>query len=323
MNTKKMLTFVTVMTCVLLGASALHANAQAAPQEVDSQPPVTPEEVEEELGTGDVHPYHLVEGWAQLPEGMEWGEVISVDLDAEGNLYVFHRAEPPILKFDPSGKLLESWGEEMFMTPHGFHVDQDGFLWAVDQGSHQVFKFSPDGPLLLTLGKKGVAGEGPDTFNGPTDVTVAANGDIFVTDGHGNARVVRFSKDGQFIKTWGRKGAGLGEFDLPHTIAIDTRGRVFVGDLANHRIQIFDPEGRFLDQWTQFGWPSGMAITNDDTVYVADHTSKKGITVGRARDGSVTAFIDQTVPESVAVDAMGNVYAGEVAGRMLKKFVKK
>ncbi len=269
------------------------------------------------------NPYRLVEGWAQLPEGMEWGQVISVDADAEGNLYVFHRAEPPILKFDPSGKLLESWGEGMFVRPHGFHVDQDGFLWATDQRGHQVFKFSPDGRLLLTLGKKGVAGEGPDTFNGPTDVAVAANGDIFVTDGHGNARVVKFSKDGQFIKTWGSKGAGPGELDLPHTIAIDTRGRVFVGDRSNHRIQIFDQDGRFLDQWTQFGWPSGMVITSDDTIFVADYQSKKGITVGSAKDGSVTAFIDQTEPEGVAVDAMGNVYAGEVAGRMLKKFAKK
>ena len=269
------------------------------------------------------NPYRLVEGWAQLPEGMEWAQVISVDADAEGNLYVFHRAEPPILKFDPSGKLLESWGEGMFVRPHGFHVDQDGFLWATDQRGHQVFKFSPDGRLLLTLGKKGVAGEGPDTFNGPTDVAVAANGDIFVTDGHGNARVVKFSKDGQFIKTWGSKGAGPGELDLPHTIAIDTRGRVFVGDRSNHRIQIFDQDGRFLDQWTQFGWPSGMVITSDDTIFVADYQSKKGITVGSAKDGSVTAFIDQTEPEGVAVDAMGNVYAGEVAGRMLKKFAKK
>ena len=269
------------------------------------------------------NPYRLVEGWAQLPEGMEWDQVISVDADAEGNLYVFHRTEPPILKFDPSGKLLESWGEGMFVRPHGFHVDQNGFLWATDQRGHQVFKFSPDGRLLLTLGKKGVAGDGPDTFNGPTDVAVAANGDIFVTDGHGNARVVKFSKDGQFIKTWGRKGAGPGELDLPHTIAIDTRGRVFVGDRSNHRIQIFDQDGRFLDQWTQFGWPSGMVITNDDTIFVADYQSKKGITVGSAKDGSITAFIDQTEPEGVAVDAMGNVYAGEVAGRMLKKFAKK
>ena len=275
--------------------------------------------------------YRLVEGWAQLPEGREWGHVISVDTDAEGNLWVFHRCfsencvgrtDPPILKFDPSGKLLKSFGAGIFVRPHGFHVDRDGFVWATDEWGHQVVKFSPDGRVLLTLGKKEVAGEGPDTFDGPTDVAVAANGDIFVTDGHGNARVMKFSKDGQFIKAWGRKGAGPGELDGPHTLAIDSQGRVFVGDRGNHRIQIFDQEGRFLDQWTEFGWPSGIAITKDDTLLVADNLSRKGITVGSAKDGSVTAFIGQTGAD-VAADAMGNVYVGEVAGRMLKRFVKK
>ena len=277
------------------------------------------------------NPYRLVEGWAQLPEGREWGQVISVDTDAEGNLWVFHRCfsedcvgrtDPPILKFDPSGKLLKSFGEGIFVRPHGFHVDRDGFVWATDEWGHQVVKFSPDGRVLLTLGKKEIAGEGPDTFNGPTDVAVAENGDIFVTDGHGNARVVKFSKEGQFIKAWGRKGGGPGELDGPHTLAIDSQGRVFVGDRGNHRIQIFDQKGRFLDQWTQFGWPSGIAITKDDTLLVADNLSREGITVGSAKDGSVTAFIGQT-GVGVAADAMGNVYVGEVAGRMLKKFVKK
>ena len=277
------------------------------------------------------NPYRLVEGWAQLPEGRGWGQVISVDTDAEGNLWVFHRCfsedcvgrtDPPILKFDPSGKLLKSFGAGIFLRPHGFHVDRDGFVWATDEWGHQVVKFSPDGRVLLTLGKKEVAGEGPDTFNGPTDVAVAENGDIFVRDGHGNARVVKFSKDGQFIKAWGRKGAGPGELDGPHTLAIDSQGRVFVGDRGNHRIQIFDQEGRFLDQWTQFGWPSGMAITKDDTLLVADNLSREGITVGSAKDGSVTAFIGQ-IGVGVAADAMGNVYVGEVAGQMLKKFVRK
>lgn len=272
--------------------------------------------------------YRLVEGWPQLPASHEWGQVISVDVDAEGNVYVLHRAEPPILKFDRSGKLLKSWGDGMFVRAHGFHIDANGFLWATDQSGrdgtgHQVFKFDTDGRVLMTLGTAGVAGEGPDTFNGPTDVAVAANGDIFVTDGHGNNRVVKFSKDGAFTKAWGRKGAGPGEFDLPHTIAIDARGRVFVGDRSNHRIQIFDQEGRFLDEWAQFGWPSGMTITADDRLYVADYQLKKGITIGSAKDGTLVGLIEGTAPEGVAVDAQGDVYAAEVAGRMLKKFARR
>ncbi len=291
------------------------------------------------------NPYRTVENWAQLG-GAQWGAVISVDPDAAGNLWVFHRSEPPLLKFDPSGKLLKRLGEGMFVQPHGLNIDRDGFLWATDaQGKdgkgHQVFKFSPDGRVLLTLGTAGVAGDGPNTFNGPTDVAVAANGDIFVTDGHTNNRVVKFSKDGKFIKTWGKKGSGSGEFSLPHTIALDSRGWVFVGDRDNSRIQIFDQEGRFLEEWKQFGRPSGIYIAKDDTMYVADSESnatrnpgfKRGIRIGSARDGKLAAFIPDTDPdpdastsgaaEGVAADAAGNVYGARVRQKVLVKYVKK
>jgi sugar lactone lactonase YvrE len=199
--------------------------------------------------------------------------------------------------------------------------------------------------VLMTLGKAGVAGDGPDTFNQPNDVAIAPNGDIFVSDGHtpgmGNARVVKFSKDGKFLKQWGGHGSGRGQFEVPHTLAFDSRGRLFVGDRANNSIQIFDQEGNFLDQWKQFGRPSGIYIDANDVIYVADSEStdrpgyshnpgwKRGIRTGSAKDGSVTAFIPDPSPgtggtsaaEGVAADRQGNVYGAEVGPKDVKKYV--
>src|SRR2546425_1652641 len=294
------------------------------------------------------NPYHVVEGWPTLPSNGKWGAVISVHADPKGNIWAFHRAQPPILEFDRSGKLLKSFGTDMFVQPHGMTIAPDGNIWVTDaQGKggkgHQIFKLSPDGKVLMTLGKAGVAGEGPDTFNGPTDVVIAPNGDIFVSDGHvmnANGRIVKFSKDGKFIKTWGKKGKGPGEMDTPHAIAMDSRGRLFVADRANNRIQIFDQDGKFLDQWKQFGRPSGVSIDKNDTIYVVDSQSnamlnpgfKRGLRVGSAKDGKVTALFPfvETDPdknnnagmEGVAADAMGNVYVGETTTQILKKLVK-
>ena len=306
---------------------------------------------------GDLpQPYRTVRNWAQLPAGMKWAAVTAVEPAPDGSVYVVHRcfanscagrSEPPILKFDKSGKLIQSWGAGMFIFPHGACVDPDGNLWVTDaQGrdgkGHQVFKFSPDGRVLMTLGKAGVSGDGPDTFNQPTDVVVAPSGDIFVADGHretGNNRIVKFSKDGKFIKAWGKKGASPGEFHEPHTIALDSQGRLFVGDRVNNRIQIFDQDGRLLDVWTQFARPSGIYITRDDTIYVADSESwgpdqpvwKKGIRIGSAKTGKVTAFIEDlesttdehSGAEGVGVDAEGNVYGAVVRRQMLEKHILK
>ena len=219
--------------------------------------------------------YRPVENWAKLPAGIEWGQVISVEPDAKDNIWVFHRSDPALLEFDQSGKLLKSFASGMFVQAHGLFIDREGNVWVTDaQGKpgkgHQVFKFSPEGKVLMTLGKAGVTGTGPDTFNGPSDVVIGNNGDIFVADGHGentNARIVKFSKDGKFIKGLGKKGSGPGEFDTPHSIALDSKGRLFVADRGNSRIQIFDQDGKFIDQWKQFGRPSGLFISKDDTLY--------------------------------------------------------
>jgi 6-bladed beta-propeller len=313
------------------------------------------------------NPYITVENWAKMPEGRTWGATSAVDIAADGkSVWVAERCGantcagsslPVILKFDPSGKPVQSFGAGMFIFPHGIHVDGQGNVWVTDGippgaanqpatagRGHIVVKFSPAGKVLLTLGKAGVADDGPDTFNQPSDVVTAPNGDIFVADGHGgnsNARIVKFSKGGKFIKAWGKKGSGPGEFDTPHALAMDSRGRLFVGDRGNNRIQIFDQEGKFLDEWKQFSRPSGIFIDKNDVMYVTDSESNKsrhpgwqrGIRVGSARDGKIVAFIPDLEPspdtsatsgaEGVAADAAGNIYGAEVGSRALKRYVRK
>jgi hypothetical protein len=306
------------------------------------------------------NPYRALENWARLPAGRAWGSTGAVDIDRDGqSVWVVERCGgnscagsplAPILKFDVSGALVRSFGAGLFVVPHGLFVDRDGNVWITDASDgtnatpgkgHQVFKFSSDGRLLLTLGKAGVTGAGPDTFNRPSDVLVAPSGDIFVADGHGgdsNARIVKFSKDGRFVKSWGKKGSAPGEFDLPHSLAMDSQGRLFVADTLNQRIQIFDQDGRFLLAWKQFGEPGGLFIDRNDVLYVADSLSDpkthpgwiRGIRIGSAKDGTVKAFIPDPTPtadpitaaEGVAADAAGNVYGAVVPARILRKYVK-
>jgi len=304
------------------------------------------------------NPFRTVRDWAHPPNGAPWAAVTAVEVAPDGSIYVIHRChanscadrpEPPILKFDASGKLLKAWGAGLFIFPHGATVDAQGNLWVTDEQMKdgkgmQVFKFSPDGKILMTLGKAGVASAEPGLFDEPTDVAVAPNGDIFVTEGHsgprpGNDRISKFSKDGKFLKSWGKRGSGNDEFNAPHTIALDSQGRLFVGDRNNNRIQIFDQEGRYLDTWRQFARPSGIFIAKDDTMYVADSESwgkdepgwKKGIRIGSARTGKVDFFIEDmestteehSGAEGVGVDAAGNVYGAVVRRQMLEKHIKK
>jgi hypothetical protein len=305
------------------------------------------------------NPYKTISNWAQLPDGRKWGATSGVAIGPDGNIWTYERCGAnscaasnlaPILEFDPSGKLLKNFGAGMFILPHGIFADKDGNVWVTDGvggmatsddvgkhgKGHQIFKFSPDGKVLMTLGKAGVPGNTPDTFNRPSAVVVAPNGDIFVADGHNsppnsqvNARIMKFTKDGKFIKEWGKLGSAPGEFDGPHALAFDSTGRLFVGDRSNNRIQIFTQEGKFI-------------ADKDDTLYVADSESTdqpgygynpgcmRGIRIGSVRDGKVKAFIPDPAPkgsssaaEGVAVDHQGNVYGAEVGPMDLKKYVKK
>ena len=322
------------------------------------------------------NPYREGELFGTLPPGRTFGQSSAVDVDSQGHVWVAERCggnscagktEAPILEFDSSGKLLRSFGAGLFVYPHGIAIDRDDNVWVTDgQGGdgkgHQVLKFSPEGELLLTLGKPGVAGGGNDEFNQPADVLVAPNGDVFVADGHApdyfNARIMKFSSDGKFIKSWGRRGSGRGEFQGAHCLAMDSRGRLFVGDRTNNRIEIFDQEGNFIAEWKQFGRPSGLYIDKSDVLYVTDSESidsvvdwqapfdilpkgygynpsfKRGIRIGSAIDGSVTAFIpdssaatDSPSPtsgaEGVVADSSGVIYAAEVRDMRVKRYARR
>ena len=318
------------------------------------------------------NPYRLVDGWAQLPGGRPIGAVGKIAIDRDGrHVWAIIRCEPladpgrfgdecrdsktdAIYKFNPEGKVVASFGGGMFIWPHGLDVDRDGNIWVTDavavertprgdDRGHQVVKFSPSGEVLMILGDPGTPGSGPDHFTSPSDVVTAPNGDIFVADGHnedGNNRVVKFSRDGKFIKAWGKTGYAPGEFRTLHAIAIDSRGRLFVADRFNNRIQLFDLDGTFLAQWTQFGRPSGIFFDSKDQIYVADSESddvqnpgwEMGIRIGDARSGWVTTFIQYqwgdprntagNGAEFVAVDSAGNLYGGEPRPKKLQKYVR-
>jgi DNA-binding beta-propeller fold protein YncE len=325
------------------------------------------------------NPYQPGVHWGQLPAGRRWGSTASIVSAPDGTIWVTDRCGvsgsggttcgganatvDPVFQFDTSGKLLKSWGKGMFVSPHKLTIDKDGNLWMADNGGHQIFKLTQDGNVLMTLGKKGVAGAGNDEFDAPTEVAVGANGDLFIADGHtgggtgvGNARIVKYNKDGKFLKTWGRKGMGPSEFDVPHTLALDSRGRVFVGDRQNNRIQVFDQEGKFIAQWFQFGRPSGIYIdVKTDTIYVADSESRdarnnvglpglpptgyshnpgaqRGIRIGSARDGKVQSFVPDpctypyaggsSMAEGLTTDAQGNLYGADFLGAV-RKYVKR
>lgn len=322
------------------------------------------------------NPYRTVAGWARLPEGRSWGSTSAVAIDRDGErVWVAERcgqnscvgsALDPILLFDRTGRLVRSFGKGLINWPHGIHVDAEGNVWVVDGRDnrpsppragepaaaaparvfgHQVIKFSPTGEVLMRLGTDG-GGRDSAYFFQPNAVYVAPNGDIFVAEGHAsgataNARILKFDRTGRLLATWGRKGTGPGEFDQPHALAMDSRGRLFVGDRSNNRIQIFSTDGALLDTWYQFSRASGIWIDAQDTIYVADSESgsiepartgwQRGIRIGSARTGAVTAFIPDPVTstrgtsaaEGVAVDRHGVIYGAEVGPKALMRYERR
>jgi peptidylamidoglycolate lyase len=299
--------------------------------------------------------YHVVHGWPVLPEGTTLGFVSAVGVDLHDNVFVFQRgnrtwpdsdtldmtviSSNTVLLFDGrTGMLLAQWGANHFAFPHGLTVDRKDNVWLTDVALHQVYKFSHDGRLLLTLGERGVSGDDSAHFNRPTDVAIAADGSFFVSDGYGNNRVVKFSRNGRFIMQWGVKGKLPGQFDLPHGIALDARGKIYVSDRSNGRVQIFDPDGRYLRQWMgpAVVSPNGVALGSDGTAFIVDDggrdsiPDRSGIVVLRP-DGSMVErfgrwgnydgqFIDI---HDVAVAKDGAVYVGDVTGRRVQKFVRR
>jgi DNA-binding beta-propeller fold protein YncE len=273
--------------------------------------------------------YRVIPGWPELPAGLLLGPVSAVATDSADQVYVFHRGPKPILVFDRAGRLQRTWGDDLVGNAHGLRIDREDNVWITDIGHHQVHKFDREGKLLLTLGKKDQPGESPDQFDKPTDVAVTPSGAFYVSDGYGNARVVKFSKDGKFLKAWGKKGTGEGEFNTPHAICLDTRGRVYVGDRENNRIQVFDPDGKFLAQWREGGAPFGLFLTREGRMLVADGRANwvmvldlHGKALGRwGEKGKGPGQFD--LPHAICMDRQGAVYVTEITGRRIQKFAPK
>lgn len=305
----------------------------------------------------------------RLPDGRDWGSTAGVDVDpTNGTVWIIDRCGSntcvgsdldPILHYDANGTFLNSFGSEMFAFPHGIHVDMNGNVWVTDplpadgRGAggnvgQQVTKFNPNGEVLMELGTRMVTGRGTNTFSSPSDVVVGRNGDIFVADGHAegtNERIVKFDRNGKYIKEWGVPGfgpCGSNQFSSLHALELDSQGRLFVGDRDNNRIQIFDQEGNFLECWFQFGRPSGIHIDANDIIYVADSESRtdapdyggppspfaRGIRVGSAKDGSVSYFIPDpeqlrggsSAAEGVAATDDGIIFGAEVGPRQVVRY---
>jgi WD40 repeat protein len=315
------------------------------------------------------NPYRMLESWPHLGD-IKPGAAIGILPDGKGGVWLQHRSVPAILHIDSSGNILRQF-DVTFSSSHGLCQDQDGNLWAADSGTfndsadtgvrgNQVFKFSPDGKLLLTLGQAGVSKAGPDTFLQPVACRATPDGNILIADGHwprptkgpqDGDRLVWFTRDGKFIKEFGSHGRKPGEFMGPHGLAFDSKGRLFVADRSNNRIQIFDKDMKVVDSWTQFGRPSGVWILKDDTLIVSDSESnnriggpddapegggnairnpgwKNGVRIGSAKDGSLKYFIEGTRPEGLAADELGNIFGGltggcdaSKSGGCLQKFV--
>jgi DNA-binding beta-propeller fold protein YncE len=273
--------------------------------------------------------YKEVDNWAQLPKELnsDWGEVAGVDVDGKGNVYAFLREPSPrILVFDANGKFLRTMAQDAFDSPHSLRILRDGNIWLADRRLQQIFKYDTAGKLLWSLGQKGVVGDenSKTTFHNVADMVLAPNGDIFVADGEGgNNRIVKFSKDGTFVKSWGTRGSGQGQFQTPHCIAIDATGRVWVCDRNNNRIQVFDQDGKFLEEMKQFGTPVSIAFAKDNKMYVAASPGD-AMSIGTV-DGKVIEKIDGlSNPHGIAVDPSGStIYVAETMGRSVVKFVRK
>ena len=209
-----------------------------------------------------------------MPDGWKFGRVSAVATSKSAQeVFVFQRgpkADPDVV-FDGKGKYLRSWGKGLFGNPHGLRIDPQGNVWVTDNGDHQVMKFTPAGKLLLTLGIKGKKGTDEKTFNRPTDIAFAPSGDVYISDGYGNSRVVKITAGGKFLLTWGTPGKGPGEFNTPHSVAVDSKGAVYVSDRENNRIQIFDANGKFLRQWTHLGATQNIFITPKDEMWIITH----------------------------------------------------
>lgn len=302
-----------------------------------------------EVGEADLR-FHARDDWAQVPAGWKMGEATGVAVDSADRVYVFNRSEHPVMVFSADGTFLRAWGEGCFTRPHGIAINARDEVFCTDDAGHVVRKFTPEGELLLTLGVPGQPSatgatsvdfrtirRSGDPFHFPCNVAFGPGGEIYVADGYGNARVHRFSPKGELQLSWGEPGSGPGQFHIPHGIAVDGAGRVFVADRENSRLQLFDPDGGFLEEWTGIARPCQVAVGHDARVYVAELGYRAGMWPGTvpptpdATGGRVSVFDlsgtllarwgggenplqpgDFFAPHDIAIDSRGDIYVGEV-----------
>ena len=299
--------------------------------------------------------YELVKDWPNLPDHFNLGNPIGLGVDTLGNVYVFHRAgrefnsPPPLPEYPPitdktimkidrnSGELLDSWGDNLFIMPHGLTVDSENNIWVTDVGLHQIFKFDQEGKLLMTLGEAEVSGNDSTHFNLPTDVAVASDGSFYISDGYRNSRVVKYSSEGRYLFEWGNLGNNKSEFEIPHGIDLDKDGNVYVADRENNRIQKFDSKGYFLIQWKNKISEQLYSVTVDEIgnqlfavdFMKASETSVNGSNIFRFDlDANLQLQFGRTVSNDestakyhdIAVDNEGNIYVGDIIGNQILKF---
>jgi DNA-binding beta-propeller fold protein YncE len=282
------------------------------------------------FGSG-AHTYKVQEGWGRFPDGWKFGWIPAVAVDSRDRIYVYSRSEHPMVVFDREGNFLASWGEEVLKDAHGIFIDAQDRVYCVERQTHCVRKFTSDGRLLMTLGTPDQEGADGQPFRLPTDIAFDSKGDMYISDGYGNARVHKYTGDGQWIKSWGRPGAGPGEFNLPHCVRVDRHDRLLVADRSNNRIQFFDTDGNYLMEWAGLNHPDTIFIDKDDIVYVAELDQRVSILTldGRRLTDwgrgvkSETPGEFRACPHGIWADSRGDLYVGEVQtdGR-IQKFIR-
>ena len=287
-----------------------------------------------QVGTG-APTYELIRYFLKLPNGEKFGLVSRVATDSQDRIYVFQRKNPPVVVFDRDGNYLTAWGTGEVTDPHGLKIVDD-VVYTTDRSDSVAKSFTLEGKPLLELGQRGVhsdtgctgspwlAERAAGPFNHPTEMMPHPNGDIYVTDGYRNARVHRFTRDGRLVTSWGSPGHGPGQFHLPHSIAIDPNGTLFVADRANKRIQIFTPDGEVLGQWTGMGGPNDITRAKDGTFVIAEQEDgdKPAYVCVRDAEGNVLVRLESRHVHGVGVDSRGNLYAGLTVDRSVDKFVR-
>jgi NHL repeat len=329
-----------VLTLLVCPARPIAAQVAAAAPKQASRPTYP----RINLATG----YDVISSWPTGHKDLPWGAVAGIAIGPDEQIWTFNRGPVPVQVFSPNGELLRSWGEGQFREPHQVRINREGDVWLVDSGLHCVRKYTTDGKLLLTIGTPGEPGEDSTHFNRPTDLAITSGGDLFVADGYGNNRIVHFDRHGQFVTAWGSLGVGRGQFSLPHSIAADSHGRLYVADRNNARVQVFDQTGRWLDEWRDLLVPWHIVITDRDEIYVCGSSPMRwpripvpGLVVGIppkdqvviifAPDGRVLRL--STFPKgqrpgeldwlhALAVDRRGNLYLGDIQGRRAQKFLR-